>query len=1125
MKAAKIYLALLIIAVLVLPTSNVGSKRVYAAAEITKTCVSPDPLEDCEWYYSSENIRVNEDAEELTLGFTSSYEAIKNCGDGDTYIIYKAPDGYKFSNCTAEGIFIDKTSELNFYAYTDTAMQKEYKLNSKRKTVGAARVAWCYDKWSVTLLPDYTKYLKIVLPAGKSWGRHINNIMLEAVPEGETLCQSPYIDEFTGTIENDRYIAKISSNSYFGSWGKGEGNMWGGGYTGRYAVFQCPPDAKLSGVSFTMYTALKDDVAELSVCNTIDGEYIKIPYTVEKTSLGQAWYRYDCSINKMPHNSKYIKVRMKDVASDQDWIHYLDNITLSWVSEDEEIEEMTYAEYGGMNLKRPNRPKTDSDPFVFEDYLGELIYMAPENMKISSVSVTSDSEPSMLATDIYESGVFKTAKLTNIGENTYECSELPFNSQYIKFPGDQVSDVKMQFCDENDVIAASETIESKKLWYFFESDYLVDYNGVETTSFSTSVSPFNAMDGALVPVDESDGENSYVIFSAPDNSVITDFALYVRDESDFGINVFGSDIQGGIYTQIDVNADKVTGPYKKVYSSDGVVGYKYLKLCFGECNSEDRMKNKLVSYSFTWNGCPKFGMQGDGYYTVNIDNADEQQEITGWGVFPYVGSRISYEDNERLTKAVFNDLGETIIRFELYANYDAKTGTLNESSLSSTLELIESAKKAGIEYMFTIWSPPANMKSNGLISGYNSDLSNAYLLEEYEDDFADYIVKTMQFIQERTGTLPSALSIQNEPEGPTGYQSCPYTDEQYNRVFNLVADALESAGLEDITLVGAEPSTFKKVVARWFGTQWENLPDRLGAVVYHGYSDNYTQKYDLLFDRLNGRELWQTEFCDTATTYSNQKYIANAIGSINQNSQFFRSNRWFWWSAYADTDEGAFQSLIYKNADGDYRVNNRYRLLNHIYKSVRPGSHVVPLTVTDKKLLHELNTDGAKSDLGAFKTAEGNVVTIVNSSDVRSTYTVTGVNGDSAIVYRYVGDSADEISEFVEVVDGRVGDIVLESGESAIIITGQNMYVDYFVNRLEGNVNIKINEKLISEYENPMIIRVVKSNNSLISVCTYSLTDLNNFNFEIDIPDEDEGSLELYIWDMPSLYPIFNLKI
>lgn len=1117
---AKKLLAFLLGFVFAMPICNMGIAGAYSDV-ITENCAAPAPLNESEWYCDSANIQVNADARSLTLGFEASYQAIKSCGEGDTYIVYKAPDGYKFSNCTAEGIFIGKSANLEFYAYTDDEMKQEYELSSKRSTAGAARVAWCYDKWSVTLLPEETKYLKIVLPAGENWGRHVNNIVLEAVPQAEKLYQSPYTDEFIGTIADDRYIAK-SNNSYFGQREHGEGNIWGGGYLDRYLIFQCPPDCKVSTLAFTMYSALKGDAVGLSVCSTLNGEYINIPYDSVKKSLGQAWYEYKCTVDALPRNSKFIKVRMKDVGFDQNWIHYLDTITLSWVAEDEKISEMPRTVYGGLNLKRPERPKSDSDCFAFVDYLGDVVYMAPDGMKISSVTVKADSEPQMVAADVYENGIFKAAKLSNVGDGTYACAALPFNSQYIKFLGADVADVKMTFCDENDVISTSETVESKEAYNLFASDYLVEYNDVEAVSFSTTVAPFADYDGAVIPSKASDGANSYVIFSAPDSSVINDFTLYIRDELNVGIDVYASNTQSGGYNKIPVSNDKVAGYFRKICPTVGAVNAKYIKLVFGSCTDVDRSRNKLLGYSFNWSGTPEIGGQGDGYYSIDVNNGDARQEITGWGVFPYVGTKSAYADNEKLNKAVFNDLGENIIRFELYADYDLETASIVESSLETELELIDSAKKAGIEYMFTIWSPPVVMKSNKLISGYNSDLSSACLLEEHENDFADCIVKVLQYIKEKTGTLPCALSVQNEPEGPTAYQSCTYTDEQYNRVFNIVADAVEDAGFGEVMMMGSECSTFKKSVARWFGVQWENLPDALDAVVYHGYADNYTKKYDLNFERLNGRELWQTEFCDTDTTYSNSRYIANTLGSINQNTQFFRSNRWFYWSAYADTDVNDFQGLIYKTSDGNYNVNSKYKLLNRIYQNVKPGSYVVSLSTTDKRLFHELDLDRARSDLGAFRTSDGNVVTLVNSSSVRNTYSVTGLEGNSATVYKYVGNVADETSEFVKVSDGRIDDIVLKSGESAIIVTGNNRYMDYFVNRFEGTVNIKIDSEFIKKYQNPVLISTTRHDNKLTSVSEYDLKDLENIVLDIGLPENDDEKLELFVWDMSHLYPIFE---
>lgn len=152
--------------------------------------------------------------------------------------------------------------------------------------------------------------------------------------------------------------------------------------------------------------------------------------------------------------------------------------------------------------------------------------------------------------------------------------------------------------------------------------------------------------------------------------------------------------------------------------------------------------------------------------------------------------RISYL---RLSVAA-SDLNEFPFSYDDLEDSLAIVPNLEHFSLSyDTLDVIPVLKEIlsinpDIQLMASPWSPPSWMKDN-------KDTRGGTLLEEFEPEYADYLVKYIQEM-EKLGIEIDALTIQNEPLHPGNNPSLLMLPEQQARFIGMhLGPAFQEAGI------------------------------------------------------------------------------------------------------------------------------------------------------------------------------------------------------------------------------------------------------------------------------------------------------------------------------------------
>ncbi|GHU49906.1 glycosyl hydrolase [Clostridia bacterium] len=291
-------------------------------------------------------------------------------------------------------------------------------------------------------------------------------------------------------------------------------------------------------------------------------------------------------------------------------------------------------------------------------------------------------------------------------------------------------------------------------------------------------------------------------------------------------------------------------------------------------------------------------------HVINIYPDVQFQEIQGFGgAFTdsagYVFSLMSETDKKRLAETYYGKggIGYTLGRlhldscdfsleeFEAIVPGDVSLDSFDMSrSGKYILPLAEAAQNssgAAIEFMASLWSPPAFTKTNGL------RLQGGKLKPEYMDFFAEYICHYIKEYRQR-GVFIKKLTPQNEPKAVQTWDSCIYTAEE-EKLFirDFLHPALEKNGLGDAEIYIWDHNK-ERVYERAVQLIDETTDGIIKGVAFHWYSGDHFEALDLIKRRFPHKKLAQTEACIEFRTYIqksllNSEYITaapNGAGSI-----------------------------------------------------------------------------------------------------------------------------------------------------------------------------------------------------------------------------------------------------
>jgi O-glycosyl hydrolase len=422
------------------------------------------------------------------------------------------------------------------------------------------------------------------------------------------------------------------------------------------------------------------------------------------------------------------------------------------------------------------------------------------------------------------------------------------------------------------------------------------------------------------------------------------------------------------------------------------------------------------------------------------------QAIKGWGLYPAGGSALYSKPTIR---AALYATGITHIRVGIDPTIYESGSTLSDMAINaSTLLILEQelqeAQSGGVDsYIASIWSPPASMKTNGSTTGGQLDSAQ-------EGAFVAYITKVLLTLQNDGLPLPTALSIQNEPDfQPTTYSGCTYSVAQWTRVIEAMRASFDANGLSAVVLFGPESGTYGAAVysnaatytpGYFGGPGFPSLVNdatfnhAVGAYAFHTYGECQIAGLNSGLAAVP-KDSWMTEFSEPNGT-TELAWTLDMLAALGAHVALVPNNYWFWWNGYANESAPDNQTLIGGSTTPVY--SKRYWALKALWTTVRPGWLVTHMTTTDATLLVSLGSQdpcAARVDLVAFTRPDRGAaaVLMVNTTTSSKLIAVGGLPGTTAQIYRTDG-GADMAAQPAATITSGVATIPLPPNSAVLAV-------------------------------------------------------------------------------------------
>jgi O-glycosyl hydrolase len=276
--------------------------------------------------------------------------------------------------------------------------------------------------------------------------------------------------------------------------------------------------------------------------------------------------------------------------------------------------------------------------------------------------------------------------------------------------------------------------------------------------------------------------------------------------------------------------------------------------------------------------------------TGTVDAAKSRQEIAGFGASEafYQGHLAQHPHSDEIYDALFgpvHGLHTDFLRLQNSFRYALSTDFVRD-----TLAIVQHAnalRSSPMTIIMSLWTPPANMKSNA------SEKNGGTLIKvngRYAyDRFAQYWQDSIR-VYRALGIDPTYVSIQNEPDETTDYESCrfnpseaPYKGESnagYAEALDAVYKSLQKLpspphllGPETIGIGYGDEQAFAKAIN----------PAEIYAVTHHLYTggdknapDSFIPAMQAVKDQSQGKLRFMTEYY-TPTGFDSALMIHNAL--------------------------------------------------------------------------------------------------------------------------------------------------------------------------------------------------------------------------------------------------------
>ncbi len=386
--------------------------------------------------------------------------------------------------------------------------------------------------------------------------------------------------------------------------------------------------------------------------------------------------------------------------------------------------------------------------------------------------------------------------------------------------------------------------------------------------------------------------------------------------------------------------------------------------------------------------------------------------------------------------------------------------------------------KYGVDkLLYTVWSPPAWMKSNGSTSRgtIKSDKYQAY---------ATYLAEHIKNYKSKFGVEITHIGISNEPNLETDYSSCTWSSDQFKTFMSgYLVPTFDKENITAKVIMGEPMSCTESYAIGCLNDA--TASKRTDIVGCHNYGSTY-QKFSNT--KAKGKGIWMTEVSDMQ---GNDTTINDGLKWAKEVHDFMtitQGNAWcYWWGACYKTWNGEGLIQLDMNAK-TYKVAKRLYTIGQYARFIRPDWQRIAATESPASGVY----------VTAYKdptTGNFAIVAMNNGSSNQSiTYNLKGISASSVIPYT---TSATQN---------------IEEG-SEIALSGSNFTANIASKSIVTFVGAAPSKKLTG-YVKPDFAgnsaSEIKSNFIVEAAGKTSLTDENGY-FEIKDLSEDDSTVTVKI--------------
>ncbi|HVZ79366.1 MAG TPA: malectin domain-containing carbohydrate-binding protein [bacterium] len=343
-------------------------------------------------------------------------------------------------------------------------------------------------------------------------------------------------------------------------------------------------------------------------------------------------------------------------------------------------------------------------------------------------------------------------------------------------------------------------------------------------------------------------------------------------------------------------------------------------------------------------------------------------------------------------------VGLSINRILIDESGNANWGT---EAAAATLAL---SQNPNMRIFGTSWSPPAKWKNNNNTSGNNTGNDNGnpggnsnQMNHTYWSNYAAYQTSWATAMKNTYGFTPYALSVQNEPDYDTNYQSCLWSASDFDTyIKTYLGPALATAGFNPIIMMPESFADNLNLSATTMGdSAAATFVKAIGMHLYGGGPSTVPASYSTVAGHTV--ESWETEISDFASNdysitsglkYANQ--IHNCIVDHNFNAYVY------WWILNLNTDnEGLY------GPSSSTTPTKRLFALGNFSKFIRPGFNRISCT--------EVPTAGVS--VSAYYSSANNkvVVVAINNNGSAKSLPITFSGLTVTTVYPWLTDASNNL--------------------------------------------------------------------------------------------------------------------